>query len=1052
MQETFNFLRDINPNTLPNNKGNMKTAYQTRLSLLNFVQSKHWIKINLCKTKREDDFKYGTSNEHMLETLMKRHEQTRYAEYLKFDIAKFMIEHYHLERCKNNAVDRSEPVLVDDIKDNWHVLESMLEQLCDDINAVYIYRQYTDYYSYSSFKKWFPYITSNDAYKIYAWLDFERDYIFTAAGMNTMIHRYLKPNEPIQFALLRIARNFAYKNGKLSFDDWSLFYRLLSCGFLHVSSILAAADISENDDCCGDTRPGEACRLLVAHPDNGKRFMKQLLKINQLIDTGVGVGIGAQTIPKYGSNEPNRVREGFKNVVQRLESLSYVSMYDRKPKVALYIGIHNDTIFECLTMKNPTRINHIEHCFFGLMISDHFMNCVRKNEYWHLFPADACIGRINLSETFGDEYERLYKEMVSRHMYSYKIEARKLMSMIVKSIGECGNPYIIFDDHVNRYNNQYVLGKVKTLNLCAEITNYSDENNSSSCTLMSVNMGYAKEFPNILNDLYRKLIDDLIKYDMLFAIKQFELNSYEMYAFAMGYFSTLGLNNLMGYRRRRRELAVTPLGMYDMALMFGVDPIKCCASAAEALYMGCVVASIVYNRRHSITCANFEMSAFKYGQLQFDLRKIKPTFDWSQLSRLMIDGMANSMLTAQAPTATTSLLTGMTESVTLPIDNCMIRETANGRSYSFNYGLISRFLQNLDISCVQDGFLQNDLKNQVEMYRVSAPFVDHSQSTIFSIDLSPQSIFNVIRETYLAKLKTGIYYCIPKSKNNILSHLRMDTPSKLYIDYLDELKCYKLKNDNDEKPQSSQMTNSIDMKMDENTDENAKNDTILSTSFQNMNIDEYQVNDGGIHYRTYEPITDDGGYDTVDDQKTKSKVLVDREEQSVYKAFYLDTMIESNDSDVQQATNVSNDDSIELAGASGIVRSDLYETKSGDSYSDDVFESVSDNEPTDNDSYCEDDIVFHDSLSVSTDYCSNCDYDCYIRNRIANTNTPSDNTSNDYQQKDSKVSTEDDNCGIANASANGGGGGGEPDYNTTEFYDLGHINYSKYNKCDGCSM
>lgn len=640
----------------------------------------------------------------------------------------------------------------DDTVEKKRLYEKVVYSLFDDVKAVFNYRSISDPVNYDTFYKWFP--NSNIGLSKYVFLDIDRDFIYNSHGLRLLINRYLLPGEPIQYGMLRIAH-------LLSRDDdqsWLIWYSLVSCGFIHVSSILANAESAHPL-----IKPGEACRLIVPPREYNSEFLSTIYDVGKTISLGVGVGFDASTIPKFGSLQHGFIRSGFSSLVRHLDSSGNVSMFERKPKIALYISIHNDTIFEAFELKNPA-YDHVDNCFIGVMISDYFMKCVKNNQDWYLFPGDAKLDGNYLSDFSGDEYVEKYQEFVNANLYSTVLPAKKLVESLVTSLCNSGSPYIIFEDNVNRFSNHQHLGKIKTLNLCAEITNYADEHESSSCTLLTVNFAMFQDFQDVQNLIYGQMYE-LCSENLC---DDFEMKDQAKFAFMLGFMATLGLNNLMGKYRKSREIGVNPCGVYDMAIMSGVDPVKLCATVSEAMYMGCIHGSYVYHSRTGVVCKKYYKSPFYYGRPQWDLRNVKPSADWYGTCQIMKIGMANSMLTAQAPTATTSMLVGVTESVTIPMSIFYAKESANGRNDIMVYSTIYRILNYPQEKIVIDC----DIHRQIAMYAVSAPYVDQSQSTMFSLELSRQKIFDLIVETFKAKLKTGIYYVLPLQKNPTLTVVR----------------------------------------------------------------------------------------------------------------------------------------------------------------------------------------------------------------------------------------------------------------------------------------
>lgn len=632
--------------------------------------------------------------------------------------------------------------------------------LWSDVLAVLKYRSECDAYTEETFAKWFPNLVG-DGINYFKHLQFDNDFVYTSYGLRILINRYLLKNEPIQYGLLRMAFIF---ESKWCAEDVCLFYKLLSCGFLHISSIVANAKFSDPA-----VYPGEACRLIVPPKNYDTSMIHEIGNICTTVSLGVGVGLSASTIPKHGKREPGYIQNGFLSFVRRLDSCHHISLFERKPKIAIYIHMHNDTLYEAFELKHPAKEMHAENTFIGVIMSKYFLECVQRNEMWYFFSGDATLENgERLCDYYGDEYERKFKEFVSAKLYTSYVPARSVMDALVESICSSGSPYIISDDHLNNYSNHKNLGKIKTLNLCAEITNFTDVGKPSSCTLMSVNMAMYRDFPETLQYLYKRL-DRMCPGAS--RCKDFKYPELAKYAFTLGFFSTYGLNNLLGDNRKSRELGISPLGVYDMAAMSGHESTEVCAVVSEALYKGAIVGSCYVAKLKGIACTKYFGSPFSCGQPQYKLRNIEPSSDWTLVEKTMMETMANSMLTAQAPTATTSMLAGVTESVTLPMDILCVKETESGRSGMITYGLLSNILNDPSRKIN----LINDLDTQIEMYRVSAPYIDQSQSTMLSLVTSKQTIFDVILKTYKAGLKTMIYYIWNKQKNETLSTVRQYT-------------------------------------------------------------------------------------------------------------------------------------------------------------------------------------------------------------------------------------------------------------------------------------
>ena len=53
---------------------------------------------------------------------------------------------------------------------------------------------------------------------------------------------------------------------------------------------------------------------------------------------------------------------------------------------------------------------------------------------------------------------------------------------------ETGTPYLLFKDSINKKSNQKNLGTIKSSNLCTEITEYSNRDETAVCNLASIGL------------------------------------------------------------------------------------------------------------------------------------------------------------------------------------------------------------------------------------------------------------------------------------------------------------------------------------------------------------------------------------------------------------------------------------------------------------------------------------------------------------------------------------------------------------------------------------
>lgn len=118
-----------------------------------------------------------------------------------------------------------------------------------------------------------------------------------------------------------------------------------------------------------------------------------------------------------------------------------------------------------------------------MWISDLFMERVEADAPWSLFDPSVCPG---LADCWGDEYRALYGRYEAEGLAARVLPAREVWAEIIRSQIETGTPYMLYKDACNAKSNQQNLGCLKTSNLCAEILEYTAEDEVAVCSLGSL--------------------------------------------------------------------------------------------------------------------------------------------------------------------------------------------------------------------------------------------------------------------------------------------------------------------------------------------------------------------------------------------------------------------------------------------------------------------------------------------------------------------------------------------------------------------------------------
>ncbi len=315
-------------------------------------------------------------------------------------------------------------------------------------------------------------------------IDYQRDYLIDYFGFKTLERAYLfhlnkKIIERPQHVWLRVAICIHKEDInaiKETYDLMSLKY------FTHATPTLFNA---------GTPRPQlSSCFLTAMESDSVDGIYNTLKECANISKWAGGIGIHIHNIRAKGSHI--RGTNGTSNgIVPMLSVFNKTARYidqgggRRNGSFAIYIEPHHADIEDYLDLKK----NHGDEelrardLFYALWISNLFMERVKNNAKWSLFCPDSAPG---LSEVYDEDYKVLYEKYEVEKKYVKQINARDLWIQILDSQMETGTPYMLYKDSINKKSNQKNLGTIKSSNLCCEITEYSDENETAVCNLASI--------------------------------------------------------------------------------------------------------------------------------------------------------------------------------------------------------------------------------------------------------------------------------------------------------------------------------------------------------------------------------------------------------------------------------------------------------------------------------------------------------------------------------------------------------------------------------------
>ena len=317
-----------------------------------------------------------------------------------------------------------------------------------------------------------------------SFLDDDRDYEIDFFGYKTLERAYLmkkddKIRERIQHLWLRVAIQIHGDNLekiKETYDGLSKKY------FIHATPTLFNA---------GTKRPQlSSCYLIAMEDDSIQGIFNTLHDCASISKWAGGIGmhihnIRAKNTKIIGTNGKSN------GIVPMLKVFNNTARYvdqgggKRSGSFAIYLEPWHADIEDFLELRK----NHGDEemrardLFYAVWIPDLFMEKVEKDDYWYLMCPNQCPG---LCDVYGKEFEELYNTYVNENKYNKRIKARELWFRVLDSQMETGTPYMLYKDAINQKSNQQNVGMIKSSNLCCEITEYSDDQETAVCNLASI--------------------------------------------------------------------------------------------------------------------------------------------------------------------------------------------------------------------------------------------------------------------------------------------------------------------------------------------------------------------------------------------------------------------------------------------------------------------------------------------------------------------------------------------------------------------------------------
>ena len=451
--------------------------------------------------------------------------------------------------------------------------------------------------------------------------------------------------------------------------------------------------------------------------------------------------------------------------------------------------------------------------FYALWTPDLFMERVKTNDKWSLFCPDECPG---LHNVYGAEFKELYEKYENGGKYKRQINARDLWLKVMDSQMETGTPYILYKDAANEKSNQKNLGTIMSSNLCTEIMEYSDKDETAVCNLGSIalsnfvenrifNYDKLHEVTKILTDNLNKVID--INFYPTEKTKRSNMRHRPIGIGVQGLADTFALMNMPFHSEAAKNVNKLIFEtIYHAALECSNEIAKSRSELLEPLALHddfsdklsidehvklqkMINEHETPNLHHTWRGAysTFHGSPTSNGILQYDMWNVEPSdrYDWATLKEsIKTYGIRNSLLVAPMPTASTSQILGNNECFEPFTSNIYTRRTLAGEFIIVNKYLMRELLDlKLWNEKVKNNIIANKgsvqyvdgipdeikekykivweipMKHLIDMAKDRGAFICQSQSlNLWLEEPKYNTLTSMHFYSWQAGLKTGIYY------------------------------------------------------------------------------------------------------------------------------------------------------------------------------------------------------------------------------------------------------------------------------------------------------
>ena len=503
--------------------------------------------------------------------------------------------------------------------------------------------------------------------KINSWIDHNRDWTFTYAGLRQVVDKYLVQDrsttevyESPQFMYMLIsAAIFAEYPQETRLDYIKRYYDAISRHKINIPTPIMAGVRTP-------IRQFASC-VLVDIDDTLDSIFSSDMAVGRYVAQRAGIGINSGRI--RGINAKIRGGEvqhtGVVPFLKKFEATVRCCTQNgiRGGSATVHFPIWHPEIEDIIVLKNNkgTEDNRVRKLDYSIQISKLFYERFIANEDISLFsPHDVP----SLYDVFGTEYfDDLYLTYENDKSIPRKtVNAHDLILNILKERAETGRLYIMNIDHCNSHSS--FQDKVNMSNLCQEITlpttplqHIDGEGEIALCILSAINVGKINKLDELENlcDLTVRGLEELIDYQN-YPVSAAEKSTLARRSLGIGY---IGLAHYLAKQGLKYDDPKAWKAVHDLSESFQYNLLKSSNTIAK----------------EKGACEYFSRTKYAEGILPIDTYKrdidefcgTELSYDWDSLRNDIQEfGLRHSTLSAQMPSESSSVVSNATNGIEPP--------------------------------------------------------------------------------------------------------------------------------------------------------------------------------------------------------------------------------------------------------------------------------------------------------------------------------------------------------------------------------------------------